>query len=313
MPTPFRLDVHHHILPPVYVQTLKRLGQDKSGGAPIPDWSAEQAIALMNSVGIEKAFASISSPGIYFGDQALTTELARQCNEFSARLVGQHPDRYNALGILPLPDASAALTELTYLMDTLALPGVILQASVGEQYQGDPAWEAVYAELDRRGAVVLLHPTTPPGSDVPRLNLPPFLVEFMIDTTRAIANLIYEGVLERYPNIRWIVAHAGGTAPYLVERFEMGETIMPHLREKAPKGARTYLRQLHYDTTTAANPTVFGALRTVADTDKILFGSDYPYMQEPLIRRTQQGLTTYDGFDERTKQAINRDNALRLF
>ncbi len=159
----------------------------------------------------------------------------------------------------------------------------------------------------------MLHPTTPPGSDVPKLDLPPFLVEFMVDTTRAIANLIYNGVLERYPNIRWIVSHAGGTAPYLVQRFAMGETIMPNLLKKAPKGARAYLSQLHYDTTTAANPTVFGALTTVVPTNQILFGSDYPYMQEPLIRETEQGITDYNGFDEPTCRDIERENALRLF
>ena len=251
----YRIDVHHHILPPVYVDALKSIGADKSGGAELPAWTKEDALAMMDRQGIATAVTSISSPGVYFGDIAFARDLAHRCNEYSAELVRDNPRRFGALALLPLPDADAALEELAYALDTLRLDGVILQASVGDQYLGDTAFDPVFDELNRRKATVLLHPTTPPGSDVPKLDLPSFLVEFIFDTTRAVANLIVSGTLERCPDIALIVSHAGGAAPYLAGRFDTGEHLMPKLKERAPKGALSYLECLYYDTALSATPT----------------------------------------------------------
>jgi predicted TIM-barrel fold metal-dependent hydrolase len=167
----------------------------------------------------------------------LARDLARRCNESSAELVREYPQRFDVLALLPLPDVDAALHEIEYALDTLRLDGVILQASIGNQYLGASAFEPIFTELNCCQTVVLLHPTTPPGSDVPELNLPPFLVEFVFDTTRAIVNLIYSGTLERYPDFRLILAHGGGTVPYLAGRLAMATDLMPQMHEKAPQGA----------------------------------------------------------------------------
>jgi hypothetical protein len=150
-------DVHHHVLLPGYVAALERIGQSQSGSAAIPQWNLQSTIDLMDRLQIATAVASVSLPGVYFGDELLARDLAQRCNEFVARLIGDHPGRFGALAILPLPDVEDALTELAYSLDTLHLDGVILQASVGKWYQGAPAFEALYRELDRRKAVVLLH------------------------------------------------------------------------------------------------------------------------------------------------------------
>ncbi len=309
---PYRIDVHHHILPPEYVQALDKIGQSKSGGAELPAWSKEAAIALMDRQGIATAITSVSSP-IYFGDLAFTRDLARRCNEISGDLVRDYPQRFGALAILPLPDVDAALREIEYALNTLKLDGVILLASVGDQYLGNPAFEQVFAELNRRQAVILLHPTIPPGSDVPQLNLPGFLVEFVFDTTRAIANLIYSGTLERYPNFSMIVAHAGGAVPYLAGRFAIAPEIMPHLQEKAPQGAMTYLKRLYYDTAISATPYALRSLQALVEPTQILFGTDYPYLSEDLIAGEVKGLVMDNDFDAPTRHLIERENALRLF
>lgn len=310
---PYRIDVHHHILPPEYVKALDSIGASNSGGASLPSWNAEAAIALMDRQGIATAITSISSPGVYFGNRTFARDLARRCNEFSAKLLSDYPQRFGAIALLPLPDVEAALQEIAYALDTLKLDGAILQASVGDQYLGDPAFDEVFAELNKRKATVLLHPTTPPGSDVPKLNLPPFIVEFVFDTTRAVANLIYNGTLERYSDISIILAHAGGTVPYLAGRFAMASDIMPELGRHAPQGAIAYLKRLYYDTAIAATPEAMRSLQEIVGAGQILFGSDYPYLEEHLIEKTVLGLGSYDGFDDRDRACIERDNALRLF
>jgi predicted TIM-barrel fold metal-dependent hydrolase len=311
--TIYRVDTHHHILPDFYRQALEDVGQASSGGSPLPPWNAADALSLMDRQGIEIAITSISAPGVYFGDVAFARDLARRCNDYSAELTRTYPTRFGALGILPLPDVDAALREIEYVFDTLGLNGVILLASYGNRYVGDKEWEAVMAELNRRRAVVLLHPTTPPGSDVPALDLPPFVAEFTFDTTRAIANLIFSGTLERYPDIRIIAAHAGGTAPFLRGRFEMAETLIPKLREAAPQGSAAYLKRLYYDTAIAARPEVFHALKSAADGERILFGSDYPYLPEALIADGIRGVREQDAFVGAATEAIERANALALF
>lgn len=310
---PHRIDVHHHILPPVYVDALSRIGQDRSGGVELPQWNLAAALALMDRQGIATAITSISSPGVYFGDLAFARDLARRCNEFSAGLVQDYPHRFGALALLPLPDIDAALLEVEYALDTLKLDGVILQASIGNQYLGDAAFDPVFAELNRRRSVVLLHPTTPPGSKVPDLNLPPFLVEFVFDTTRAIANLIYSGTLERYPDMAMIVAHAGGTVPYIAGRLAMAAELLPQLQEIAPQGAIAYLQRLYYDTAISATSYTFCALQALVEPTQILFGSDYPYLSEELIADTVRGVNTYDGFDAPALMNIERENCLKLF
>ena len=307
-----RIDVHHHIVPPEYVKALSDRGITESGGMPFPQWGADTALDLMDRHSIETAITSISCPGVYFGDLAFARDLARRCNEISARLVSDHPQRFGAFAVLPLPDVEAALLELEYALDTLKLDGVTLLASIGNQYLGDPAFDALFAELNRRKTVVFIHPAVPPGSDVPKLILPPSLVEFTFDTTRAVTNLLFSGTLERYPDIRFILSHAGGTVPYLAWRISLGEWL-PGMIERVPQGVIAYLKRLYYDTALSTTSYTLRSLQELVDISQIIFGSDYPFLPEPAIAATIADLQGYDGFDEKARAAIEHDNALGLF
>jgi predicted TIM-barrel fold metal-dependent hydrolase len=226
--------------------------------------------------------------------------------------VSDHPRRFGAFAVLPLPDVEAALLELEYALDTLKLDGVALLASIGNQYLGNQAFDALFAELDRREAVIFIHPAVPPGSDVPELILPPSLLEFTFDTTRAVANLLYSGTLERCPHIRFVLPHAGGVVPYLAWRISLGEWL-PGMNEKVPQGVITYLKCLYYDTALSTTRPTLCSLQELVDIPQILFGSDYPFLPEPLIAINVEDLQSYDGFDRQALAAIERDNALMLF
>jgi predicted TIM-barrel fold metal-dependent hydrolase len=214
--SPHRIDVHHHIFPPAYLKAAADAGIDHAGGFTFPQWSAESALALMDRNGIATAITSLGTPGVHFGNDAAARDLARYCNEYAARLVMDHPTRLGAFATLPLPDVDGALKEIEYALDTLKLDGVNLLTNVHGTYLGDPAFDAVFAELNRRKAVVFVHPETPPAARDIKLSFPGAMIEFTFDTTRMTANLILSGTLERYPDVKIILPHAGGTVPYLL-------------------------------------------------------------------------------------------------
>ncbi len=230
-----RLDVHHHIVPREYVEALAEIGIHTPGRFPFPDWSPETSLEVMDQNGIATAITSLSAPGVYFGDDAFARDLARRCNEFSARLVNDYPGRFGALAVLPLPDVDEALRELEYALDTLKLDGVVLLTSIGNKYLGDAAFEPLFEELDRRKAVVWTHPNIPPGSDVPELVFPAPLIEFVFDTTRAATNLVLSGCLERHRDIRLILSHAGGAVPYVAGRIALADDN-PLVSGNIPRG-----------------------------------------------------------------------------
>jgi len=307
-----RIDVHHHVLPAEYVKAASRHGIHAGGDVPFPDWSLESTLELMDRCGIATAITSIAAPGVHFGDASEARDLARRCNELQARLVSDRPARFGMFASLPLPDVDGALAEIEYAFGTLKADGVVLLASLGERYLGDPAFEPVFAELDRRKAVLFVHPAIPATSQALKLGLPGALVEFVFDTTRAVANLIFSGTLERHPDVKIILSHAGGTVPFLAWRLgAFGR--MPALLAKAPQGALAYLKRLYYDTAMSANPHALASLRELVDPSHILFGSDHPYLPEPLVQETAHGVAAFQGFDDAARRAVERSSALALF
>jgi len=308
-PEPYRIDVHHHILPPDFLSALASAGITGSGGRPIPEWDIQNTLALMDRHGIATAITSISEPGIFFGDQTFRRDLARRCNEFSAQLIREYPMRFGAFAILPLLDIDAALRELEFALDTLQLDGVVLLSSIDGRYPGDPLFDDLFTELNRRKAVVFIHPTVPAINRELKLELPPFLIEFVFDTTRAITNLIYSGTLERCADIRFIVAHAGGTVPFLAYRISLGQIMLPGV----PQGVMTYLKQFYYDIALSAKSHALRSLQELVDASHILFGSDYPFAPEAATFFAVQEIQSFDGFDEQARRAIERESALALF
>ena len=300
-----RIDAHAHILPPDYRAQLER--RDLMS-FPLPRWSAELLDGLMARHAIDAAVISLSPPGVFFGDQGLADELARLVNERTAEHVRGAPDRFAGLAVLPLPDVERALAELRYALDDLGLDGVTLLSNVAGTYLGDPAWDPLFDELDRRGAYVFLHPTAAPGPP-PLPEHPIWLYEFPFDTTRAVANLIYSGTLERCPRIRVQVSHLGGTAPFLAHRLASLEAREPERATRAPAGALAYLRSLYYDTGLSNHDLPVRPTLELAGPERIVFGTDWPYADLPPEGDPAPGL---DGLGPDLRARIDAANAAVL-
>jgi len=226
--------------------------------------------------------------------------------------VNDHPTRFGGFATLPLPDVDGALRELEHALDILRLDGVVLLASQHDgRVLGDAAFDEVFAELDRRHAVVFVHPTIPRSSETIPIDVPGFAAEFTFDTSRAILNLIWSGTAERCPNVRLVFAHAGGTAPFLAWRWSLLD-FLPGTLERAPRGVMHYLKGFFYDTALSANPNALRSLCELVPPTQILFGTDFPFAPEPVTRLTVGGVATFDGFDDAARAAIERDNALAL-
>jgi len=309
---PHRIDVHHHFIPFEYLKELADVGVTTALGVHFPEWSTEKALEMMDRHGIRTAVTSFTSPAAHVGNARFSRRLARRCNEIAAQLLHDHPRRFGAFAALPaLTDTEAVLTEIAYALDTLKLDGVGLLTNYKGTYLGDRAFEAMYKELNRRKAVVHVHPGDPPGKN-------PFpcshsLLEAPFETTRAITNLIYGGTLERYPDIRFIFSHGGGTIPYLATRIEEGARRWQGASEKAPKGFYYYLKRLYYDTAGAASPYNLPSLHALIDAGHILFGTDYPFATTPIIAAKVDGLARFAGFNAKERASIEEKSALALF
>ncbi len=300
--SPHRIDVHHHMLPLDYLSSVNSLGITKSAGVVFPNWDLEASLRFMDKQGIATTILSISAPGIYFGDVDFAKKLARRCNEFSSKVIKEHPHRFGGFASLPLLDLNASLGELEYALDELKLDGVGLLSNIEGCYLGDPAHDELYAELNRRKSVVFIHPNSPPKEMLPKIDIPAAVMEFVFDSTRAVANLLKNNILKRYPEIRFIVPHAGGTVPFLAYRIATGN-----------KRTIKLLKRLYYDVAFSSTSYALRSLQELADPTHILFGSDYPFLPEPLITVMVENLLKYNGFDSHARHAIERENALTLF
>jgi predicted TIM-barrel fold metal-dependent hydrolase len=300
-----RVDAHAHVIPQAYVDAVPEPG----GNLPKPPVvSPESLLGMMDRYAIDAAVISTGPPGAFFGDQARANEIARLANELIADAVRDHPGKFAGLAMLPLPDPDAALGELAHALDALGLDGVLLLSHVAGTYLGDPSWEPLYAELDRRAAYVFLHPTVP-SVGVP-LAHPAWLYEFPFDTTRALANLIYSGTFERYPNIRWQIPHLGGATAVLAHRIASLAEREPQKAEAAPAGALEYLSRLYYDTGLANHELPYRAATMLAPADHIVFGTDWPYLRMPDEPGDPAPGLAF--LDDRERAALDAENVAAL-
>ena len=212
-----RVDTHHHVVPPEYAAWLRAKGA-LAGDLPIPSWQPEAALSLMDRHDVRTAVLSVSTPGVHLGDGADARAMARHVNEYAAQMTRDHPDRFGFFATMPLPDVDGALDEVAYAFDTLGADGVVLLANNRGTYLGDESFDPLFDELQRRAAVVFVHPSVPPGLD-PIDGIPPFMADFLLDTTRAAVNLARSGTLERCPDVTVILSHAGGFIPYAAYRL----------------------------------------------------------------------------------------------
>jgi predicted TIM-barrel fold metal-dependent hydrolase len=292
-----RIDVHQHIVPEFYKAALAKVGVHGGGDNPWPKWNLEQTLELLERHGLA-AVTSISSPGTFFGDPGFAAYLCRKLNDYAAKLVADHPKKMGVMAVVPLPDVAAALKELEYALDTLKLDGINLLTHVGHSYLGQPEFDELYDELDRRRAVVFVHPVRPSLQGLSEYAFPDGQVELTSDTNRAIANLLFHGVPERYRSIRWIMPHAGGTMPMNIYRLR-NMLRMPAVKERLPRPLEHYLRSFHYDIAQAVLPPTLRIIQDIAGADRLLFGTDYPYSArgEAVITDAMESVDGFEGFD----------------
>jgi predicted TIM-barrel fold metal-dependent hydrolase len=310
------IDTHQHPVPDYYKRALATAGVMGSGENPWPEWSLESQLALMDECGIAAVVHSVASPGAWFGDDAQAERIARECNEGAARLVADQPHQFGAFALLPMPVVSASIREAEYALDTLKLDGICLLSHAGPRHLGHPDEDELYAELDRRNAVVFVHPLRNQASNMPAYSYPASMTELVLDTTRAIHNLLWNGTFGKFPNIRWIMPHGGGTVPFLAYRMGAMDH-RPQVRDRLPGGSvASALRGLYYDVAEICAPSSLRALMEIADPSRILFGSDFPFSRHrnPAqdVRDTIAGFEAFDGWDAAARRSIEYDNALRL-
>jgi 6-methylsalicylate decarboxylase len=307
-----RIDVHVHMSPDFYRQAFRDAGLVTTAGTSV-DWTPALALEQMDTHGIATSILSISFPGVHFGDDAAAGALARRCNELAAELGVRWPGRFGGFAVLPLPDLSGALAEAQFALDTLRMDGVVLLASYGGRFLGDAAFEPLMRELDRRKAVVLIHPGMHPSSRALGTPWPGFMLEFVIDTSRAAINLLFSGALERFPNIRFILAHGGGVIPYIAWRLSVAPMISPLIPQWPQDKIFEGLRRFWYDTALCATAHSLPALMQTSSPERILFGSDWPYAPTKITALSIQGLKEAPGVSDALRASIDRGNALKLF
>jgi predicted TIM-barrel fold metal-dependent hydrolase len=308
------IDVHMHFVPPCYRAALAEAGLDRlDGGMPIPAWSEDLALQALDKHDIESAILSVSSPSVRFVTGDAEEKLARAVNVVAADLAQRHPGRFGFFATLPLSSPEAALTEMTFALDELNADGVVLESNIRGVYLGDPQLAPIFDELNRRGAVLFLHPTSPACFSATGLGRPAPMIEFPMDTARTVVDLIYKGTLKRCPDIKVVVPHGGGAIPPLAPRFA-SYASRPYINPRPATEEDVFetLASLYYDVVHATHPAPFGALRRIAPVDRLLYGTDWPFGAPGGIERNLEQLEASD-LSEADLRAIGRDNALRLF
>ena len=310
--TPGLIDVHHHFIPPFWFEEVKEHISRQGGGRIVPNWfgwSEQRALERMDETGVATAIVSISAPGVWFGDVAQGRRLSRETSLYAAQMQQRHPKRFGFFAALPLPDIEGTLREIEYAFDQLHADGVVLMTSYGDRWLGDPSFDPVMQELERRAAVVYVHPGSPVCCSQLMSYVPPFLTEFTQDTNRTITSLMFSGQLARSRAIRFIFSHAGGTIPMLAGRIAQLSTSVPQLAAAVPDGVEAELRRLHYEVANSANRPAMAALLSLVPATQVMFGSDFPLVP---IEATQAKLPGV-GLSSSDLAAISRGTATRLF
>lgn len=299
-----KFDVHAHYVPPGLPNPIAP-GQYFLA-SPMAGWSPQEAIAFMDRRGIATQMLSIPMP--------LPAPAMHAANIYGAELVKQYPGRFGLLACLPLTDVPAAMAEIAFAFDELKADGVILLTNYGGAYLGDAKFDGVFAELNRRSAVVFMHPTSPPGFDCVACGRPGPLIEFPFDTCRTVTDMLYAGVFERYANLKFIVSHAGGAMPALAPRLSSIGTVhyVPHPESLTPETVRDQLSRLYFDTAIAGFEANLAPVLALTSADHIVFGTDYPPATVPIIDQNIAALAGLRLLSEAQRETIH-SGARRLF
>ena len=302
-----RVDVHHHLFPPPFVAQLTECEHYLSRGVA-RHWTPRTSIDDMDAAGIATAFTSITAPGLAFIPGERLFAVNRECNDFGARMMADHGARFGLFASLPLPDVEASLREIEYALDTLGADGIGLLTSYAGKWLGDDTFAPVMDELNRRRAVVYVHPTVANCCRNLLPGIPDWVLEFPVDTTRTIASLLFGGTLTRCPDIRFVFAHVGGIVPLVVEHLVRAAQVDPRLAAMGPDGVRAHLRRLHYDTALRMHAAGMSSALQFVDASRLLLGTDAP------LRKSADQLAELhaQGLPEDVLRKIESENARRL-
>ena len=299
-----KIDVHQHCIPPFFAEELRNAHYSEHR---IPEWSPEAAIAFMDSQNIDKGVLSLSAPGVLPFTGEYRQKMARRVNEYIAAVAKEWKPRFGNFATLPLPDVEGALKEIEYALDILGADGVIVFTSYGDLYLGNPMFEPIWAELNKRNAIVFIHPETISLPILP--NLPtPGIIDFPFATTRTAVDMVLQGVLNRYSSLRIILSHAGGFLPYAAERFAITAGTLP--KTPSADSLLDAVRRFYFDTAMSTGPTTMHCLKAFAHPTHIVFGTDFPYAAGLAVQFTE----TLDCSDlsDGEHTAVVHDNAAAI-
>ena len=305
------IDTHHHFYPPEYQELW--LGWEATRKIPhFPGqvaWSKAKAIEDMDKAGIRTGVLSLAStPGVWFDLGAeKANQLARSCNDFAAEMMRDNPGRFGLFATLSMLDIDKTLKEIEYAFDTLKADGVGLQSNYGDKWLGNAAYKPVFDELNRRKAVVYVHPLVASCCGQLSVGTFPAVIEVPHDTTRTVTSLLLSGGFARWRDIQWLFSHAGGTIPMMAGRIDSFYAKRPNLKEFAPEGIEGELKRLNYDTANATSAPAIAALLKLVPVSKVTYGSDYPYFGLDQMKNLEElGLPPAD------LKAIGSENAIKL-
>lgn len=300
-----RIDTHHHLYSPGFIAEMEKAKLAR----PIDrNWSLARTLEDMEKAGVATAILSVTQPQVQFADAPNARRIARESNEWVAKVSRDHPGRFGSFVMLPMQDIDASLKEIEYGMDVLKADGVGVLTSYGDKWLGHASFAPILNELNRRKAILYTHPTLANCCANLLPDIPPTVVEYGTDTTRSIVDLVFSGAAARCPDLTFIFSHAGGTLPFLTERLVRMPLLNPKLGERVPKGVLHELKRFYYDTAWSAHPMALASLMKLVNVSQVLFGSDYPFRTgEDHVK----GLIEY-GFSEADLRAIGRGNAVRL-
>ncbi|MHA2042806.1 MAG: amidohydrolase family protein [Candidatus Thorarchaeota archaeon] len=308
--------------------SLAEIGVTELSGISIPEYGTDKCLSDMDKLGIDKAVISTPYAGLprsCYEDTEFLRGITRKTNTYLSEMMKQHPDRFGGFASVPLPDIEGAFSELDYALDELHLDGVVLLSNSNGLYLGDPELEDFFAELNKRRVVVFVHPDDPPFADMRKPDVPIPFIEWPFDTTRAVANMVYGGVLDRYPNVRFILSHGGGAVPYMAWRISILEYRQRDkvkklrslydliLRKQGPSTGMKLLKNMYYDTTAVTAQSSLRTLKELLDTSHIVLGTDLGAAPKLMADLVMSDLKSFDGFDEEDLRVIARKGALELF
>lgn len=311
------VDVHCHNLLPAYMEVLEKHDAALEETFPLPEWSVEAHLAFMERAGISCSVLSMPAPQPYFGDTEECRRIVRTYNEYCAELKKRYPGKFKFCAALPLPDVDAAIEEAVYALDTLGADGIKLATNSRGQYLGDEALDPLMEVLDKRNAVVIIHPhKSTPVNDGIIATAPLAVYEYPAETTRAVVSMISRNVLVRFPNLKMVVPHCGSFLPMAIPRMK---AIHPAMQAKGfmdPIDWDGNLSRLYYDLAGGASPEIVKMMLTITSPEHILYGSDYPYQPDAVLTGNLQRMREQFAADKELAPYSERffsENAHDLF